>query len=138
MQSRTGSWMIAAGTLIAFLGLCVLPASLGEKGDKNFLGAGAAIFSLGALAIASGIYLKASALQHNAGNKSSAENAKSNRPIRGGCDRCRVEIPIIQCKVHQQHLCGTCLSEHYDFRSCVYAPSTRWTAGGKSMAARAK
>ena len=136
MQSKTGNWMMAIGAAIVFLGLCILPAGLGENGDKNLLGAGAAVLSLGILAIASGIYLKAYALQSKPDNKSVEGNARSGRPIRGGCDHCQETAPVIQCKVHQQHLCGTCLAEHYDFRSCVYAPSTRRAGTVRSMAAR--
>jgi len=136
MQSKTGTWMIALGAVIVFMALCVLPAGLGENGDKNLLGGGAAIFSLGILTIASGIYLKAIALQSKPNSKSAGGNASSGRAVRGACDRCQIDAPVIQCKVHQQHLCGTCLGEHYDFRSCVYAPSTRRASSVKSKAAR--
>jgi hypothetical protein len=130
--------MIGIGAVVAFLGLCVLPASLGENGDHALFGVGAGIFSLGALTIAGGIYLKAIALQPKSNGKSTEELASPGHPIRGGCDRCQLELPVIQCKVHQQHLCGTCLAEHYDFRSCVYAPSTRRTpTTAKFKAARA-
>ncbi|HEY7617101.1 MAG TPA: hypothetical protein VH744_09880, partial [Terriglobales bacterium] len=63
----------------------------------------------------------------------------SQRP-RGACDLCKVEMPVVHCKVHQVHLCGHCLGEHYNFRSCVYVPSTRKTLSkaAKSMAARAR
>jgi len=129
--------MIGIGIVVVFLGLSTLPASLGENGDHNLFGTGAAIFSLGALMIATGIYLKASAIQSASSGKSTETNASLGRAIRGGCDRCQLELPVIQCKVHQQHLCGTCLAEHYDFRSCVYAPSTRRISAVKSKAARA-
>jgi len=137
MQSKTGNWMMALGSIIALVGLVVMPAGLGQDNpDKNLLGVGASIFSMGLLAAALGLYIKSKALQ-SSGQKTS-EAATPNRPIRGGCDRCQAEAPVIQCKVHQQHLCGTCLAEHYDFRSCAYAPSTRRSVAVKSMAARAR
>ena len=137
MQSRTGNSMLALGALIAVVGLSVIPAGLGQNtADRNLLGVGATIFSLGAILAALGIYLKAYAL--NAVPKQKvAETVVAGRPIRGGCDRCHADAPVVHCKVHQQHLCGVCLAEHYDFRTCVYAPSSRRTAAVKSMAARA-
>ena len=137
MQSKTSNWMIAIGAVIVFLGICVLPAGLGENGDKELLGTAAAIFSLGILSIAAGIYLRAYSLQSISNTKSADAPTNSKRAIRGACDRCQTETPVIQCKVHQQHLCGTCLGEHYDFRSCVYSPSTRRPSTARAMAARA-
>jgi hypothetical protein len=135
MPSKTSNWMMIVGAFIVLLGICIMPAGLGENGDKNLLGGGAGIFSLGILALASGVYLKAIALRPN--GKSADENASSKRTLRGGCDRCQSEVPVIHCKVHQQHLCGSCLAEHYDFRSCVYAPSTRRVHAAQPLAARA-
>ena len=136
MQSKTGNLMLALGAVIAVIGLSIMPAGLGPNiADKNLVGVGAAIFAMGALAAAMGVYIKSKALQ-STGQKT--VEAASNRPVRGGCDRCQADAPVIQCKVHQQHLCGVCLAEHYDFRSCVYAPSTRRATAVKSMAARVR
>lgn len=137
MQSRTGNWIMAVASVIAVIGVSIVPAGLGENSpDRNLIGIGATIFSLGAVVFALGIYFKAKALKSSSGSQS-LEATIPSRPIRGGCDRCQMQIPVIQCKVHQQHLCDSCLSEHYDFRTCVYAPSNRKT-GTKSMAARAR
>ena len=136
MQLRTGNWMMALGAMIGVVGLSIMPAGLGpNSADRNLLGLGATIFSMGALSIALGIYLKALSLKAAPGNKP-AQSVTPGRPIRGGCDRCKTEMPVIQCKVHQQHLCGHCLADHYDFRSCAYAPSRRGL--GKALAARAR
>ncbi len=129
--------MMAVAAVIAVIGLSIVPAGFGENSaDRNLIGIGATIFSLGSVLFALGIYFKAATLKSSLGPKS-PEPATAGRPLRGGCDRCQVEIPMIQCKVHQQHLCGTCLDEHYDFRTCVYAPSSR-KIGMKSLAARAR
>jgi hypothetical protein len=137
MQSKTGNWVMALGAVIAVIGLVVIPAGLGqESADRNLLGVGATIFSIGAFVAAMGLYLKAKA-QLSSGQKAS-ETSAAKQPIRGGCDRCQTEIPVIQCKVHQQHFCGACLAEHYDFRSCAYAPTTRRGTAAKSMSARAR
>jgi hypothetical protein len=133
--------MIAAGTVAAFAGVCFLPAALGEHGDSNLLGLGASVFGMGALLIAVGVYLKAQALQPASGGPPAAkENTGLEKRPRGGCDLCRKETPVVHCKVHQFHLCGRCLAEHYDFRACVYVPSTRRAEGkgGKGIAAKAR
>jgi hypothetical protein len=138
MPSRTGNWMIAVGILIGLLGLCILPAAFGNGGDNTLLGVGATVFGMGMLASAAGFFLKAQALQ-SGGGAQAKESKNSGRRPRGACDLCREEMPVVHCKVHQLHLCGRCLAEHYDFRSCVYVPSTRRTESKseKSMSARA-
>jgi hypothetical protein len=136
MQAKTGNWMVGAGAVIAVLGLLLLPSALLENsGDRNLLGIGMTVFAIGVLSVSSGIYLKALNLKSFPTTKKAAPDAAPSRPLRGGCDRCQREMPVVQCKVHQQQLCGTCLADHYDFRSCVYTPSGRRTAA-KSMAAR--
>lgn len=134
MSSKLGGWLVLLGSLIALGGLLVLPAAMGSGSDRNLLGVGTSIFALGALTIAGGIYLKAQDLQAGAKPKIVEVEKK------GGCDRCHAEPPAIQCKVHQVHLCGDCLAEHYDFRSCVYVPSTRRAIAkpSKSMVAKAR
>jgi hypothetical protein len=135
MSTKLGGWLILLGGMFALIGLMILPAAGRNGSDRNLLGVGMSVFAMGALVIATGIYVKAKTLQ---------EDTKPGKPIeaekRGGCDRCHAEPPAIQCKVHQLHLCDTCLASHYDFRSCVYVPSTRRTTlkPGKSMVARAR
>ena len=137
-MSRAGSWMIAVGALVMFLGLCLLPAAL-QHPEGNLLGLGACVFGMGALIVAGGIYLHARALQTGNGSGPAAEQAPGPaRRVRGGCDLCQAEAAVIQCKVHELHLCGACLARHYDFRSCAYVPTTRRPANkGKAMATRA-
>jgi hypothetical protein len=140
MSSRPGNWMIAAGAILIFVAFCCLPAAMGDGKDPELLQFAVGIFSLGALSAATGIYLKALALKSA---ESSEENKKeeptSDRRIRGGCQLCATEAPVIQCKIHQLHLCGNCLARHYDARSCIYVPTTRIATGNnKSLAARAR
>ena len=139
MSSRAGNWIIAVGAVMAFLGLCTLPAALSERGDGTLLSVSACLFSVGALIIATGIYLKARFLQSVSETKIAAAAAAAAaippRRLRGGCDLCGTEAPIIQCKTHQLHLCGTCLAAHYDQRSCSYVPTTRRPATKTSKGA---
>ncbi|HUK26162.1 MAG TPA: hypothetical protein VLV49_16385 [Terriglobales bacterium] len=137
MQSSTGNWIIGVGAVAACLGLCCLAASLGDNSGSNLLGLGATFFGMGALIAACGVYLNARALRAQGGQPAAKEPAQKSR---GGCDLCKLETPVIHCKVHQFHLCANCSAEHYDFRSCVYVPSTRRMSGkpGKSAAAHAR
>jgi hypothetical protein len=136
MSSKASNWMIVIGVMMLFVGLCSLPAALHGDHDSSLLAAGVGTFSVGILAIAGGIYLKAVAAQAQVG----AEPPAPKKRVRGGCELCASQEPVIQCKVHQLQLCPVCLSNHYDFRSCVYVPASRRpaTKGGKAMAAKAR
>lgn len=130
--------MIGAGAIGVFVGLLMLPAALGEHPDTSLLILGACGVSLGSLIASSGIFLKARASDPAAGSNASPGESRSARRVRGGCDVCHGDLPVIHCKVHQVHLCPGCLGRHYDFRSCAYVPSTRQTSGkgGKNAKAR--
>jgi hypothetical protein len=141
MSTKTGSWIIGAGVLMMFIGLCFLPAGFGAHPAADMLEIGACQFSLGALIAAGGIYAKARIVQFAiaSGEPRKAPTA-ANQRVRGGCDLCGTEAPIVECKVHQLHLCGTCLSQHYDVRSCAYVPTSRASSnkGGRKLAANAR
>src|SRR5713226_10056566 len=131
MGKKVSSWLIIFGCFLMVGGIGFLPATLGNHPDPTILDSGIFLFSLGALTVAGGIYVMAVALQGN----SVAEPAKPQaRRSRGGCDLCGTEVPVVNCRVHQIHLCGDCVAKHYDFRSCVYVPSTRRPAPAKAMA----
>jgi hypothetical protein len=136
MSSHMSNGLIAIGAIGACIGLIMLPAALGEHPDTSLLILGACGVSLGSLTAASGIFLKARALQPSAGTPgTSAEPKNSARRLRGGCDICHGDMPVIHCKVHQVHMCAECLGQHYDFRTCSYVPSTRRpTAKTKNLA----
>jgi len=128
MSSRTGNWMIAAGAVALVMGLLALPAALGEHVDTSLLTLGACGVSLGSMVAAAGFYLKARAIASPQGSTVfSGESRPSPRRVRGGCDVCQGDLPVIHCKVHQVHLCPDCVAKHYDFRSCTYIPSPRGT-----------
>jgi hypothetical protein len=136
MSSKTGGWLILLGVFVALGGLITLPAATRSGADRNLLGAGMSVFAMGVLMIAIGIYFKA---------KDLPSSGKPGKPLeetekKGGCERCHSKPPAVQCKVHQIHLCDNCLSDHYDFRSCVYVPSTRRATPkiNKTMVAKAR
>jgi hypothetical protein len=141
MSSKTANWIIVAGAVLMFIGICFVPAALGENAQADLLELGACQFSLGALVMATGVYGKARVVQAAiATGDFKKEAATSNPRVRGGCDLCGSEVPVVQCKVHQLHLCGTCLAQHYDVRSCAYVPTTRTgiQKNGKTLAAKAR
>ena len=134
MATKIGTWLMAMGALIAFVGLCFLPAAFGPGADKTMLGAGAVVVATGILLIAAGFYVKARSLGTEATLVSAPATTKLVRS-KSNCDQCGQDDPVIQCRVHQIHLCGACLGKHYDFRSCAYVPSTRRAVPSKSNAA---
>jgi len=122
MATKTGTWLIAVGCCIAFLGLCALPAALGANPDKTLMAVGMTILSTGMMLIAGGLYLKARNFGQWAGGRT---DSKTKRTRKVPCDLCGKNEPVIECRVHRVHLCGDCVGRHYDFRSCAYVPSTR-------------
>jgi hypothetical protein len=119
-MAKTGTWLIAIGGLVALLGLTILPSALASDSDKTLLDLCALAVSLAMMIIAGGLYLKA----RSYGGATTAESA-AKRARKATCDSCGKQEPVIQCRVHQLHLCADCLASHYDFRSCAYVPSTR-------------
>jgi hypothetical protein len=138
MSSKLGNGLIAIGALGACIGLIMLPAAMGEHPDTSLLILGACGVSLGSLTAASGIFFKSRATQSPAGGQAAGEAKNSSRRVRGGCDICHGDLPVIHCKVHQVHMCAECLGQHYDFRTCSYVPSTRRTAGKNKSLAKAR
>jgi hypothetical protein len=140
MSSRAGSWIVALGALVLLLGLMVLGVSLGKSGDQDELPVGAGLFSLGALAVAGGLYFKARALQGAIVPEAPRKEPVNTARPRGGCELCGIEVPVVQCKTHQLQVCGGCLHQHYDIRSCIYVPSTRTVIAksGKALSAKAR
>jgi hypothetical protein len=140
MSSKTATWIIAAGALMMFIGLCFLPGAFSGHPDTDMLEIGACQFSLGALVVAGGIYAKARILQFAiASGEPRKDSGTANQRVRGGCDLCGSEAPVVQCRVHQLHLCGGCLAQHYDVRSCAYVPTTRTASkNGRKLAASAR
>jgi hypothetical protein len=136
MSSRAGNWIIATGAVVVLLGLLVLPAALGEHVETSLLILGACGVSVGSVIAALGIYFKARAGQPTDKAVSTGESRNAARKVRGGCDICHGDMPVIHCKVHQVHLCADCLGQHYDLRSCTYVPSSRRLANkaAKNMA----
>lgn len=134
MTIKIGNWLMAVGAFIVLCGFCFLPAAFGQDADRTILGGGFVVISTGLMLIAGGFYVKARTLGANATPANAPASAKRVRS-KSICDQCAHEEPVIQCRVHQLHLCANCLGKHYDFRSCAYIPSTRRGVSAKSNAA---
>lgn len=114
----------------------MLPAALSKDAESSLLAMAAALFSMGAMVVVSGVYLKARVLQAQAPRPETP--AGPNPAQRGGCELCGKEAPVVRCKVHQLDLCGACLARHYDNRSCAYIPSANKSMGRTTRAMAAK
>lgn len=125
MTSRLGNWAIAFGAILSFTGLCVLPGAFGKSPSPELLSFGACLFSMGAVTMAVGIYVKASVVKAANGAASIVQSPSFTRKNRGGCDLCGNDAPAVLCKTHELSLCGGCLSQHYDVRSCIFVPLSR-------------
>lgn len=133
MGQKLAAMVFTAGCLLMLLGVALVPAAFGEHKDQSILSAGICAMSFGALLCGAGFYLKTRSLQ-----VASPAGIAAAQKQRGGCDLCRSEVPAVLCRVHNLHICSDCLSDHYDFRSCVYVPSTRRAMAGKPTARAAR
>jgi hypothetical protein len=124
MQSKLANSMMGVGAVGIFVGFITMLSSRGEHPDSTILSIGALAVSLGSLLAAAGMYVKAKYLQPSAPAAGIAGRAQPRR-IRGGCDLCHGDVPLIHCRVHQVHMCADCTAQHFDPRSCTYIPSTR-------------
>lgn len=134
MGRKIGSFALISGALLMLVALALVPAALSQRNDQTILGAGICSMAFGAFLAAAGFYVKARSIQA----ATPAGIAPVQPKQRGGCDLCKSEAPAVLCRFHNLHICGDCLSDHYDFRSCVYVPSTRRSASGKPNARAAR
>jgi hypothetical protein len=124
MSQKICNWMIAVGALITFVGLLFFPSALmGANKEDNLLGAGMAVFSVGALLMAVSFYFKAKYL--TTAETDPTRLAVGAKRRRGNCDGCQQEMAVVQCTMHKKALCINCLSKHYESRACVYVPAVR-------------
>ena len=63
MSTKTANWIMAAGAVLMFIGLCFLPAALGEQPDADLLELGACHSRWALSSSPTGIYAKARAVQ---------------------------------------------------------------------------
>src|SRR5208337_872403 len=97
MSSRVSSGLAVAGGIMMLLGLCFLPAALGDSSDASTLEMGACLFSAGSLIAALGTYFKARALKTGAVAVEAPSEATPKRKARGRCELCGTEAPVVLC-----------------------------------------
>ena len=145
-MGKVSGLAIVCGCFLMVLGLAFLPAAFGTHPDESILGLGICVFSLGALTVAGGLYMKAHALKSGtifaAGlDVTDPEPPDPNDPL--------LKLPNLIVAPHiasatvgtrgaMAEICANNLGNHYDFRSCAYVPSTRRTAGSKAARFAAK
>lgn len=134
MGTKLSSSAVILGSCLMLVGLGLIPAAIGQGNDEGLRGAAIVSFAFGSLVCSLGLYLKS---RISKSTDSSVEKAAA-KPARGGCELCGTEAPVILCRVHNLHICGDCVAKHYDFRSCVYVPSTRRSAPTKGVARAAR
>jgi hypothetical protein len=130
--------LIVVGLLMALAGLVAVPGALnGNNHDQELLSTGLALFGMGALISALGLYFLTRSLRARINADPNLLAALSNGNKRKGtCDSCKSAAPVILCTMHRVTLCGTCLVQHYEARGCVYVPALRKTSKtGRSAAA---
>jgi hypothetical protein len=120
---RISNWLIAIGGSFIAAALFFVPAAFGPHADRSLLAAAATVASLGMVLAASGLYIKARFWTEVREQKNRKRSRRQKRKIQ--CDLCRQNDAVILCRGHRLQLCAECLPRHYDFRSCLYAPSTR-------------
>jgi hypothetical protein len=138
MSQKLWNWAIALGALVCMTGLLFLPSALSGHGtDEGTLGAGGAIFGLGAIIVSVSLYFKTSAVRAEiAANPQLAVLLAGKRP-KGNCGQCGEATAVIQCTMHKQSLCASCLVQHYESRACVYVPAVRKAANRNARGASA-
>jgi hypothetical protein len=135
MGTKLSSFAVIVGSCLMLVGLGLIPAAIGQNNDEGLRGAAIVSFAFGALICSLGLYLKSRLVKNTGDTLATKPAAKSSR---GGCELCGTETPVILCRVHEVHICGDCVARHYDFRSCVYVPSTRRSVPAKASARAAK
>lgn len=136
MSQKVLTAVVGLGILVAFIGLLFLPAAFNSKAgsNDNLMGGGLAVFSLGALMMASGMYAKARLLRAAIDADPNLQSLLNGAKRKGNCDSCHSAAPVIQCTMHKLSLCSSCMKQHYDPRGCVYVPSSRRSGHRSSRA----
>lgn len=121
------------GGLLLFVGfIMMIGAPFEEGGAKPMLPWISAMFSLGALLVGLGFFVRGREIEERA--RPSKEVAQARQELmkaNGTCAICKKEPAIIRCNLHNTKICGPCLSSH-DSAWCEYVPCGRKsTAVGK-------
>lgn len=117
---------LVIGALLAAAGVISFLAGFGQGQSEAIRSMGSALFSVGILIAAGGLYWQARRLQPQ--SQPSASKPKKTERL---CSSCNRESAVVFCRVHLQRLCLSCLEKHDDGRNCSYVPAKRATAAYK-------
>ena len=107
------------GTLLVIAGIVCLIAGIGQESSEVLVAVGSALFSLGVLVAAVGIYFQARKLQQE--SQPPEPKIKKTDKL---CNSCNREPALVFCRVHVLRLCPECMEQHDD-KNCSYVPATR-------------
>jgi len=114
---------LVIGSLLAVAGAICFLALFGESQTDAIRAIGSAMFSLGVLIIAGGVYLHARQIQ--AQHRTPIVKTKKTERL---CSQCNREPALVFCRVHVLRLCLSCFEKHDDGANCSYVPARRATA----------
>lgn len=117
---------LVIGSLLAAAGAVCFLALFGQSQPDAIRALGSAMFSLGVLIIAAGVYLQARRIQ--AQHETPSVKAKKTERL---CSLCNREPSLVFCRVHVLRLCVNCFDKHDDGTNCSYVPARRATAAYK-------
>jgi hypothetical protein len=136
MSAKTSKFMILFGIFLIVSAMVFVPLGVGPDKDPTALASGASLFSLGALSIGTGFYVKGRALEERFRQEAArAASAPPSKKKKIACEVCRELPPVISCSQHRALLCAECMTAHYDARTCVYVPAQRRSARPAAAAA---
>ena len=107
------------GALLVIAGIVCLISGIAQENSEVLIAMGSALFSLGVLVAAAGIYLQARKLQQ----KYQPVETKIKKTDKL-CSSCNREPALVFCRVHVLRLCPECMEQHDD-KNCSYVPATR-------------
>src|SRR5215469_16191278 len=115
---------LVIGSLVAIAGVICFLALFGESQSETIRAIGSALFSIGVLGIAAGVYLQARRIRAQHQPPATGKSKKTERL----CSLCSREPSVVFCRVHVLRLCLNCLDKHDDGNNCSYVPARRATA----------
>lgn len=115
------------GGLLSVAGVVSLIAALEQESHAEaMIPVGSALFSVGILIIAAGVYIGAQKLR----SEYQVVALKSKKTDRL-CSSCNREPAQVFCRVHVLRLCPECMDQHDDNKNCLYVPARRAAAAFK-------
>lgn len=129
-------FVFAGGIALMVIGLFLLPIGVLERQNGSLIPASSLVFSLGALLVGAGFYLRVQAVKEELRPAQEAEKRRKDLlRTNGACPICGTNPALFRCKVHHAVICHLCLPTH-DNSWCEYVPLTRRASASKKGAWR--